>query len=81
MASSRSIEGVEAFTNIEVEPSVDRLVLRRHRVHDLAAERHLVQRRHALLTIEQQRLGLPRLDALERTLDRPRLEIDRTTRL
>lgn len=68
---------VNRLGNVEIEPALHALLLRSDGFHDLTAQRHLIERGHALLTIEQQRLRC-RLAGFRRSaLDGAGLEIDR----
>src|SRR5271166_3437713 len=78
IASSRSTEGSRHLRMSRLEPSIDRLVFRRHGADDLVPQRDLIHRCHALLAVQQERFCLFGLDAVRRAFDGSRLEIDRT---
>jgi hypothetical protein len=71
-----AIDGrIERLGDIDIEPPLHRPLLRGDRLHDLPAQGDLIQRSHALLPIQEERL---RLDVLRRgrsAFDRARLEI------
>ena len=59
-----AIDGwVNRLGNIDIEPSSHPLVFRGDGFNDFATKRHLIKGRHALLTVEQERLRcyLPRI--------------------
>src|SRR5947208_17157355 len=55
ITSSRSSEPSSAFSDIDVEPSTDPLLSERHRFESLPAQGNLIERGHALLTVEEKR--------------------------
>src|SRR5690606_16388899 len=63
------------------EPALNLLLFRRDRFDHRPTKRNLVERGHALLSVEQQRPRGNGSRCLRCPLDRPRLEVDVATRL
>ena len=70
---------IERLTDVDVEPPLHLLVPRRHRLDHLYPQRHLVERGHALLAVEQQGLRTGPFGFRRRAFDRSRLEVHRPT--
>src|SRR5262249_3548351 len=62
------------FINIDIEPSLHKLLTRRDRLDDLLSNASLVQRCHALLAVEQQLFGRSSHGIPWRTLNWPSCE-------